>query len=319
MEWIISVACQTCLFSFKSHETSGSYSNSIVSFPANQSICILNVMSRSQSFLLILTKHPSAPTSYFVNMQTATTCSPSMAFLLRLSACLLVISDVNCACSSPFSKIKSVCVLIRMADFTWCEGQRFCRQNGGELLTGHTALRALKDKILPRRGHREYFWIGATDMADERKRSRSGWRWTNGSLVPKTIFKRQNKKIPVGDPGYDCLEIEDNWAYNYNCDNSRIRVICQPLDVISSTKSPNYYRTRVFAFSDPDMYAKGACVKSLKVESHIDCARLCWLEESVCVSFYFNNKHFHCRLVLYTDATLDVGDTDGWEKFNQQN
>ena len=34
-----------------------------------------------------------------------------------------------------------------------------------------------------------------------------------------------------------------------------------------------------------------------------------------CVSFYFNAASRECRLVLYTDATVNMGDGGGWKKF----
>ena len=49
------------------------------------------------------------------------------------------------------------------------------------------------------------------------------------------------------------------------------------------------------------------------MNSELDCARVC--NNEWCVSFYFNDAKKECRLVLYTDATIDIGDARGWMKF----
>ena len=52
------------------------------------------------------------------------------------------------------------------------------------------------------------------------------------------------------------------------------------------------------------------------VESEISCAVLCSSEpKEWCISFYFNAASRECRLVLYTDATVNMGDARGWRKF----
>ena len=51
-------------------------------------------------------------------------------------------------------------------------------------------------------------------------------------------------------------------------------------------------------------------------EVALDCAVLCSSEpKEWCVSFYFNAASRECRLVLYTDATVNMGDAQGWKKF----
>ena len=52
------------------------------------------------------------------------------------------------------------------------------------------------------------------------------------------------------------------------------------------------------------------------VESEMSCAVLCSSEpKEWCGSFYFNAVSRECRLVLYTDATVNMGDGQGWKKF----
>ena len=52
------------------------------------------------------------------------------------------------------------------------------------------------------------------------------------------------------------------------------------------------------------------------IETDLECARICSLEpKEWCVSFYFNKEKRECRLVLYTDATVNMGAARGWRKF----
>ena len=52
------------------------------------------------------------------------------------------------------------------------------------------------------------------------------------------------------------------------------------------------------------------------VESELSCAALCITEpKEGCVSFYFNAESRECRLVLFTDAAVNMGDGQGWRKF----
>ena len=64
-------------------------------------------------------------------------------------------------------------------------------------------------------------------------------------------------------------------------------------------------------------FAAGGCSKLLTaVESKIECAALCSSEaKDSCVAFYFGKAKKECLLVLYTDATIDMGDARGWKKF----
>ena len=68
----------------------------------------------------------------------------------------------------------------------------------------------------------------------------------------------------------------------------------------------------------PEGFAENdGCSKLMDgIEVEIDCAVLCHNEpKDSCVTFYFNKARKECRLVLYTDATIDMGNARGWKKF----
>ena len=60
----------------------------------------------------------------------------------------------------------------------------------------------------------------------------------------------------------------------------------------------------------------GGCSELHKnVRSKLRCALLCGRQsDDWCVSFYYNKAKQECRLILYTDATVDVGSTENWIK-----
>lgn len=53
-----------------------------------------------------------------------------------------------------------------------------------------------------------------------------------------------------------------------------------------------------------------------RIEAALDCSVLCVSEpREACVAIYFNQGRKECRLILFTDATVDMGDARGWRKF----
>ena len=61
----------------------------------------------------------------------------------------------------------------------------------------------------------------------------------------------------------------------------------------------------------------GGCSRLVaEKRSELECGRACGEEPmDSCVSFYFHEARRQCRLVLYTDATIDMSDAQGWKKF----
>ena len=43
-----------------------------------------------------------------------------------------------------------------------------------------------------------HFLVGLTDLLEERRRNRSGWRWTNGEVTDASIFARKCYVDEVG-------------------------------------------------------------------------------------------------------------------------
>ena len=66
-----------------------------------------------------------------------------------------------------------------------------------------------------------------------------------------------------------------------------------------------------------DEFAEYGCLKLLtSVKLDTTCAAFCYNEpRDSCVAFYFSKERKECRLVLFTDATINMGKARGWKKF----
>ena len=94
--------------------------------------------------------------------------------------------------------------------------------------------------------------------------------------------------------------------------------MCQPRSHLNSASRYKDFKAGVVLVGLPkEEFAYQECSKLLtEVESEIECAAFCLNEpEDSCVSFYFNRASKECLLVLYTDATINMGDAQGWKKF----
>ena len=153
-------------------------------------------------------------------------------------------------------------------------------------------------------------------MQNERRTSKQGWRWTNGQELPTGLIWK------TGEPGNyrqsDCLKIQKGSSAlgDAKCFNNQ-KFICQPLSSPTTSTNQKYFKASdVLTFTDTEDYAHGACTQELWAGSRLSCAACC-TQENNCVAFYFNRARFECRIIFYTDASVDVGSNDGWQKFVQ--
>ena len=239
-----------------------------------------------------------------------------LAFGLQLSVCTAI------ACSPPYSDILGVCLNFTTQKTTYCGAQAYCLSVEGELVRGSNYL-PLAGKTFP--GMPERYWIGLTDLLLERNSSREGWRWTDGAVEPSS-----SKLVWIGswEPGntggiQDCIfqlhgsgKIADT-----NCTPSsswQVVPMCQPKPLSTSAVRMRHFEAVSIPVGLLDVeFAAQECSKLLtEVKSKIECAVLCSNEpRDSCVSFYFSEARKQCRLVLYTDATINMGDARGWMKF----
>ena len=98
-----------------------------------------------------------------------------------------------------------------------------------------------------------------------------------------------------------------------------IRDRCEPRAIQSSaTRAAVFQPAAIPVGLHAEAFAKGdGCSKLItNIEVIIDCFSNCIIEpKEACVAFYFNKNRKECRLVLYTDATIDMGSGQGWQKF----
>ena len=102
-------------------------------------------------------------------------CSPP-AYVLAISLLIHFFKSTGFAsvtCPEGFSKLFSHCLYYSTKPMTQCAAQDFCHSMAGELVTGNkvNTINVTANS-----------WVGASDLLDEGK-----LRWTDGSLVPKTI------------------------------------------------------------------------------------------------------------------------------------
>ena len=95
--------------------------------------------------------------------------------------------------------------------------------------------------------------------------------------------------------------------------------MCQPRPQPSSAdRCRNFEPSPIPVGLPKEEFAHGACSKEIlrEVGLEVNCAKFCYREPAgSCVAFYFNKAKKECRLVLYTDATINMVDARGWKKF----
>ena len=226
-------------------------------------------------------------------------------------------------CSAPFKDILGVCLHFPTTSYTWCGAQSYCSSVEGELVRGASYL-PLNNKIFP--GMPTHYWIGLTDFLHERKRNRAGWRWTDGAVLPASselvwdgsepgqfVFGKQDCVFQCYGRGTLC---------DLNCKPDlsgwKTKPMCQPRAPISDTKHfeitdiPTGLRETEFDYAE----SNGCGERLTGIASKLVCAIRCnnkaidW-----CVAFYYNKTTKECILVLYTDATINVGSSAAWQKF----
>ena len=234
-----------------------------------------------------------------------------MAISVKVLFCLSAVAHSSLSCSAPFALTNSVCVFFSTHRATWCDAQHYCQQVGGELLTGDMLLLGIQNSIFDTS---YYYWVGITDLDEERISSTSGWKWTNGSVAPNDL-PWSSKPEPDGTDNQDCASIKQNSIFDYYCDKINY-FICQPSSAFSPKTEMHFVKTDllVSSIANANQNAGGACMRNYTVTHQRYCAARC-LQAGSCVSFYFNRERFACVLVLFTDSRVDVGSPDGWRKF----
>ena len=229
-----------------------------------------------------------------------------LTFGLQMTACQTLV------CTPPFGDIHGVCLHVVETKMTYCDAQNYCWSLGGELVRGNSFL-PLDGKTFP--GAPYQFWIGLTDLLIERRLKRSGRRWSDGAVDPPSSALTWRGGNPH-TASEDCTFVRKKNLRNNQC-NRTASPMCQPRSNRSSTNRYTDFQAVAIPTGLPEeeFAEAGGCSKLLtNVESEIECAALCSGNDS-CVSFYFNKAKRECRLVLFTDATIDMGDARGWMKF----
>lgn len=220
-------------------------------------------------------------------------------------------------CSSPFTNILGVCLHVNSTGHSWCEAQAYCSSLDGELVQGgnYSVINGKTFKGMPRE-----YWIGLTDLLNERKSNKAGWLWTSGSADPPSSALKWYSPDPGSpDKGHqDCAG--GCYGTGKTCDfscNALKALVCQPkAQPTSVVFAATFQEVSIPSGLSAVNYAdKDGCYKLVMEVDFVQCSVLCVIEaKKWCVSFYHNNVNKECRLILYTDATVNVGDVQGWRK-----
>ena len=239
-----------------------------------------------------------------------------LAFGLQLS-----ISRAR-SCPPSFTERHNVCLHFRTYKLTYCQAQAYCSSVGGELVRGNNYLQLVGKSSLAK----YKFWIGLTDLLRERRRNRSGWRWSDGAEDPPSSDLKWKEIEPKNRNGAgDCVMQCSGTGMlcdNYGCSPSktnRALPLCQPRSLPTSVARVRGFEAVPIPVGLPEEeFAEGGgCAKLIAdVKSSVSCGVLCGSKSNAeCVSFYFNKERQECRLQLYTDATVQMNGARGWKKF----
>lgn len=245
------------------------------------------------------------------------------AVIFSLSLQLSVVYAV--ACSPPFSDILGGCLHVSTEMFPFCGAHAYCRTVGGELVRGAKFL-PLDGASFP--GMPTEYWIGLTDLLDERGLNGSGWRWSDGALDPPSSSLAWNtySSYPQEEPrtmSYDCVfqcAGSGNLCSGRCSDDAMPKnAMCQPRDPPSAVTVTKIFQPVAIPVGlAVNFYAEHSCSQLLTgMETELECARLCHDPNSGwCSSIYYNKAKKECRIVQYTDATINMGNAEGWVKFS---
>lgn len=219
------------------------------------------------------------------------------------------------ACPPNYNTYHGVCLrFTRGFTGTWCAAQAWCANVDGEIVTGAN-VQSLNGKSFP--GQPYHYWIGLTDFLQERRKSGANWRWTNGALEPQSsgltwLVTQPNEDIP--DCGTQCFG--NGVLCNTPC-TMKLSPVCQPRPERTLRVKRFQLTTIPTGLASVEYAQAGGCTKLLTgVETKMQCADICSKEKTdMCASFYYHQAKKECRLVLYTDATVNMGNAEGLEKF----
>lgn len=268
------------------------------------------------------TRPPLAFTSNFKTQELHFHSINSMGLCLLFCLLLLLPSAFHLqTCPSPFSTNAGKCLYYISDRTNWCDAQRQCFSNGGELITGDTFLDFFKNK--EKRFYQQY-WIGLTDLRHERKSNPTGWQWTNGSeMLPDTDVQWGSNEPGTGGGTDDCVFVDTDKLYDNGCHAKAPWLapsLCQPRQAREDFREALFKQATISYGEKEEFYSNQQCDHEiLDVKSSVVCAAMCHQQKDAwCVSFYFSKAQRRCLLVLFADANVKRSSEEGWVKFAQQ-
>uniref|UniRef100_A0A1I8GG86 Kazal-like domain-containing protein n=1 Tax=Macrostomum lignano TaxID=282301 RepID=A0A1I8GG86_9PLAT len=141
--------------------------------------CVAMAMrSKDSQHVLFNKKQKKCRLLHFTDAQVeeAIELSTNHLLLVVLGSQLL---PVLAQCPAPFYIEAGRCIFVNPSQsFTWCEANRQCSAIGGELINSYNLLKLLPSMPSFQTGNK--YWLGVTDLANERAASKEGWQTVLG-------------------------------------------------------------------------------------------------------------------------------------------
>jgi hypothetical protein len=223
------------------------------------------------------------------------------------AAAVLLLTSACSACQPPFSVVNGVCVFIDTENrLRWCDAASRCLEMGGELLTDIDSVRAVRLSFTDD----ERVWIGVTDLLIERGTNRSGWRFTDGSVLPTlgdddwVTGKPDSKDVDDDFVFLKSSGLQDN-RYHYNRGFA-----CQPIRTVSS------FCFRQQQFLQLGNVSPTYCYTDAPAQHEFSCVQRC-AHRWQCRSALHNSVLNMCRMIDFADASVgdEIENNPNWKRF----
>uniref|UniRef100_A0A1I8H0J8 C-type lectin domain-containing protein n=1 Tax=Macrostomum lignano TaxID=282301 RepID=A0A1I8H0J8_9PLAT len=231
--------------------------------------------------------------------------------LLLLLSCQLLQSQAL-PCPTPFTMQAGLCLFVSTAhSHSWCSANRQCASIGGELVNSHGSILALNRSGISSSCGCD-LWLGLSDLADERNRSRAGWQRVNGNgfASPESLFPSNE---PSGLAVENCIRMNElGLLKDTNC-KLNFGFACEYKD---PSADPRFAKWKKVSFKRA-IYNSEYCFTDVpNVSSAVECVAAAMIYGS-CRHVLYNSKLRACRLLLFTDAQVEaeIETSADWVKF----
>ena len=155
-------------------------------------------------------------------------------------------------------------------------------------------------------------WVGLTDFKVKRYKNRTGWLWSDGSLLTNTELWGSTEPNNYNNIE-DCVTVTAGGLYDTNC-SVQHKLICQKA---KSTHSGYFQiQSNKLTVSVPEMLKCIPTITLHQVSYYFQCAAHCASQPlASCRAFYYNEINGSCVLLPYLEVTLPIEVQQHWNKY----